>query len=53
MKKFLFSLCFAAFLSAGLVSCADEATEVTPEYPGLANPYAESNDPAYKGPTKP
>lgn len=30
MKRFLFSFCFVAFLSGGLVSCADEAAEVTP-----------------------
>lgn len=32
MKKILLSLCFAAFLSAGLVSCTDEAAEVTPSF---------------------
>ena len=53
MKKFFLSLCFVAFLSAGLVSCADEAAEVAPEVPGLVNPYSDSNDPASKGPTKP
>jgi hypothetical protein len=30
MKRFFLSLCFVTFLSAGLVSCADEAAEVTP-----------------------
>lgn len=30
MKRFLLSLCFVAFLSAGLVACNDEAAEVTP-----------------------
>lgn len=31
MKKFFLSLCFVAFLSAGLVSCTDEAAEITPQ----------------------
>jgi hypothetical protein len=30
MKRFFFSLCFATLLGAGLVSCADEAAEITP-----------------------
>ena len=30
MKRFITTLCFVAFLSAGLVSCADNAEEVTP-----------------------
>ena len=30
MKKIFLSLCFAAFLSAGLSSCSDEAAEITP-----------------------
>lgn len=30
MKRFFLSLCFVAFLSAGLVSCNDEAAEITP-----------------------
>lgn len=32
MKKIFLSLCFAAFLSAGLVSCSDEAAEVAPSF---------------------
>lgn len=31
MKKIFLSLCFVAFLSAGLVSCTDEAAEITPQ----------------------
>ena len=31
MKKILLPLCFAAFLSAGLVSCSDEAAEIIPQ----------------------
>jgi hypothetical protein len=30
MKRIFFSLCFATLLGAGLVSCADEAAEITP-----------------------
>ncbi len=30
MKRFFLSICFVTFLSAGLVSCADDASEVTP-----------------------
>ena len=30
MKRFFLSLCFVTFLSAGLVSCTDEAAEITP-----------------------
>ena len=30
MKRFFLSLCFVAFLSAGLVSCNDDAAEITP-----------------------
>ncbi len=47
------SLCFAAFLCAGLVSCSDEAAEITPEFSGVAAPKSEVNDPASKGPVKP
>jgi hypothetical protein len=31
MKRFFLSLCFAAFLTSGLVSCADEAADITPD----------------------
>ena len=31
MKRFFLSLCFASFLGAGLVSCTDEAAEITPD----------------------
>jgi hypothetical protein len=31
MKRFFLSLCFVTFLSAGLVSCADEAAEIIPQ----------------------
>lgn len=31
MKRILLSLCFVAFAGAGLVSCADEAAEITPQ----------------------
>ena len=30
MKRFILTLSFAAFLSAGLVSCNDDAAEVKP-----------------------
>ena len=36
MKRFLFSLCFVAFLSAGLVSCNDQADDVTPMQPNVS-----------------
>ena len=32
MKRFFLSLCFVAFLGAGLVSCSDEAAEFTPSH---------------------
>lgn len=32
MKRILLSLCFVAFAGAGLVSCADEAAEITPDH---------------------
>lgn len=31
MKRFTLTLCFVAFLSAGLVSCSDDAADVTPQ----------------------
>jgi hypothetical protein len=31
MKRFFLSLCFVTFLSAGLVSCADEAADIAPQ----------------------
>lgn len=31
MKRFFLSLCFVAFLSASLVSCTDEAADITPQ----------------------
>ena len=37
MKKIFLSLCFAAFLGAGLTSCADEAAEITPNNPDPGN----------------
>ena len=40
MKKLVLSLCFAAFLSAGLVSCTDEAAEITPQNEINEAPYA-------------
>lgn len=40
MKKLVLSLCFAAFLSAGLVSCTDEAAEITPQNEINEVPYA-------------
>ena len=40
MKKLVLSLCFAAFLSAGLVSCTDEAAEITPQNEIDSTPYA-------------
>ena len=33
MKRFILSLCFVAFAGAGLVSCNDEAAEITPSIP--------------------
>ena len=35
MKRFITTICFVAFLSAGLVSCADNADDVTPIQPEL------------------
>lgn len=41
MKRILLSLCFVAFAGAGLVSCADEAAEITPQQ------VKEINDPQF------
>jgi hypothetical protein len=30
MKRFFFSFCFVALLSGSLISCTDEAAEITP-----------------------
>ena len=40
MKRFFLSLCFVTFLSAGLVSCTDEAAEITPQNDLKEAPYA-------------
>lgn len=45
MKKIFLSLCFAAFLSAGLVSCDDQAAEVTPINPDATATQASTDDP--------
>lgn len=47
MKKIFLSLCFAAFLSAGLVSCDDQAAEVTP-----MELDSQSNNPSTEDPAK-
>ena len=44
MKKFALSLCFVAFLSAGLVSCADEAADVTPQTEVVSPQYQTIED---------
>ena len=31
MKKFFLSLCFATFFASALVSCTDEAADITPD----------------------
>ena len=49
MKKFILSLCFAAFLGGGLVSCTDEAAEVTPSHKGIVSPVSDTDDPLTKG----
>lgn len=54
MKRFFLSLCFAAFLSAGLVSCTDEAAEITPQQDLNAPQYATDNAGTQtKEPTRP
>lgn len=45
MKKIFLSLCFAAFLSAGLVSCDDQAAEVTPNNPDATATTTSTDDP--------
>ena len=47
MKRFITTLCFIAFLSAGLVSCADNAEEVTPNQVEL-NAVSTNQDPSAK-----
>ena len=44
MKRFFLSVCFAAFLSAGLVSCADEAAEITPQNELVSPEYATTDE---------
>lgn len=56
MKRFILSICFVAFLSAGLVSCNDQAAEVTPNYPDVSNQYGNTGDNGSEsggGPKKP
>lgn len=55
MKRFFLSVCFATFLGAGLVSCNDEAAEITPDK-NLSPQYANHHDgakPRTEGPTRP
>lgn len=40
MKRFFLSLCFVTFLGAGLVSCTDEAAEITPQNEMNEAPYS-------------
>ncbi len=47
MKRFILTLTFTAFLSAGLVSCNDDAAEVTPNQTEL-NTLSTGDDPAAK-----
>jgi hypothetical protein len=53
MKRFFLSLCFVTFLSAGLVSCADEAAEITPQNEINETPYATDGSTDSEKPTKP
>ena len=56
MKRFILSICFIAFLSAGLVSCNDEAAEVTPNFPDSSVEFSTvGGEPTEtgNGPTKP
>lgn len=49
MKRILLSLCFVAFAGAGLVSCADEAAEITPQHTQeLNDPQFASDNPTTK-----
>lgn len=42
MKRFFLSLCFVAFLGAGLVSCSDEAAEFAPSQADVSGYAVES-----------
>lgn len=55
MKKILFSLCFAAFLGAGLVSCTDEAAEIVPvnSMDSSAQYATDGDEPWTEGPKRP
>ena len=53
MKRFTFTLCFVAFLSAGLVSCADEAADVTPQTEISSPEYSSIEDGSTKKPQRP
>ena len=50
MKKFILSLCLAAFLGGGLVSCTDDAAEIVPKHKSILTPQADGgDDPTSKG----